>query len=51
MMCVRGRIVMRFFLKAKDILYSTNPKKKTRRKKKNKTGKEGGRKACAVRGV
>lgn len=50
-MCVRRTYSNAFFLKAKDILYSTNPKKKKQERKKNKTGKEGGRKACAVRGV
>ena len=50
MMYVKRTYSNAFFLKAKDILYSTNPKKKKGQERENKTGKEGGRKACAVRG-
>ena len=36
MMCVKGTYSNAFFLKEKDILYSTNPKKKKDKKEKTR---------------
>lgn len=49
MMCVKGTYSNAFFLKEKDILYSTNPKKKKTRTRKRKQDRKGGWKE-SVRG-